>query len=83
MSHSCHILFSKNYSTVSTKYYSTLKVEEYLVFCNYVIFGVHILNFLKTMFPKLIFHLRLRHQLPDVLFQEFDIHSTYVINHCI
>ena len=54
-----------------------------LAFCNYVIFGIHIPNISKTVFPKLIFHLPFRYQPPDVLLNEFDMHSTYVINHCI
>ena len=35
------------------------------------------------MFTKLIFHLRLSGDLPDVLLQESYIHSTYVIYLCV
>ena len=35
-------------------------------------------KYFKTIFPKLIFHLRFSDQLPYVLLQEFYIHSTYV-----
>ena len=45
--------------------------------------GGHIQNISKTVFPKLIFYKRFINELPDVLFQEFYIHSTYVIYHCI
>ena len=54
-----------------------------LVFCNYLILGGHILNISKTIFPKLILHVRISYQLHDVRLQEFYIHSPYVKNHCI
>ena len=41
--------------------------NQWLVFCNYIILGWHILNISKTVFWKLIFHLQLSDQLPDVL----------------
>ena len=49
----------------------------------FFLIGRHILNISKTIFPKLIFHLQLSYQVSDALLQEFYIHSTYVINHCI
>ena len=54
-----------------------------LDFCNYVILGGHFLSISKTIFTKLMFHLRLSDQLPDVLLEKFDIHSTSVIYLCI
>ena len=53
-----------------------------LVFCNCVIIGGHILNIYETIFPKLIFHLLLSYEVPDVLLHEFYIPSGYVINDC-
>ena len=47
-------------------------------FCNYVILGEHILNISKTIFSKLIFHLQLGDQLPDIVLRKFYMHSAYV-----
>ena len=85
------VLFSANYSTIRTILYCTLKIEEILnlsifvclVFSNYVILVEPLLSISKTIFPTLIFHLRLKYQLPDVRLQKFYMHSTYVINHLI
>ena len=76
------LLFSTNYSTVCTKFYSTLKIEAILNLTIFVLFSFlslhnireHMLNISKTIFPKMIFHLRLSYQLPDVFLQEFYIH---------
>ena len=76
------LLFSTINSTVCTKFYSTLKIEEILNLAIFVLFSFlqlrnirgHMLNISKTTFPKIIFHLRLSYQLPDVLLQEFYIH---------
>ena len=79
-------------STVVTKIYCALKIEEIInvtifvvfsFFFNYVILGRRILNISKTIFLKQIFHLQLSYQLTNVLLQEFYIHSTYVITYCI
>ena len=68
--------FLQSYCAVVTKKYwapekeeiSTLTIFNLLSFCYYGILGGHILNISKTIFTKLIFHLRLRDQLPDDLF---------------
>ena len=68
--------FLQSYCAVVTKKYWTLEKEEIsnltifllLSFCYYGILGGHILNISKTIFTKLIFHLRLSDKLPDVLF---------------
>ena len=59
------------YSTISTNVHCTqeilnLTIFGLLIFCNYVILGGHILNISKTIFPKLILHMRIRDQLHDV-----------------
>ena len=71
--------FLENYGAAVTKRYWALKKEEILnltifvlfFFFNYVILGGHILNISKTMFMKLILHLRLSDQLNYVLLEEF------------
>ena len=55
-------------------------VLEIYVFCNYVVLRKHILNISKTIFMKLIFHLRGSDQLSDVVLQEFYTHSTCVVD---
>ena len=73
------ILFCTNYSTISTNVYCTLKIAETLnlrilvrfVFCNYVILGGHFLNISRTIFLKVILHLRISYELHDVRLPEF------------
>ena len=84
------LCFFENYFASFTKKYwalekKKLKIWQFLsslVFCNYVTLGEHILIISKTIFTKLILHLRLKNRLPDVLLQEFYIlyfilHSTH------
>ena len=72
--------FLENCCSAVTKKYWALKKEEILnltifvlfsFFFNYVILGGHVLNISKTIFMKLILHLRLSDQLNDVLLEEF------------
>ena len=72
-----------NNSKVVTKIYCTLKNRRNFKFDNFfhnnnnnnfIILGGHILNILRTTFLKLIFHLQLSCQFPDVLWQKFYIH---------
>ena len=69
--------FTKKYWALEKKKLEICQFLSSLVFCNYVILGEHILNISKTIFTKLILHLRLRNRLPDVPLQEFYIHSTH------
>ena len=87
-----HLFFSKNYFTIDTNFYWTLKIEEILnltlfvlfsSFCNYGILGGLNWNISETIFLELIFHLKLSYQLPDALLQEVCRHLTCLINHCI
>ena len=59
-----------------------IKVLSSLAFLYYVMFRGHILSIPKKVLLKLIVHQWLKNQLPDILFWEFYIHSTYVIKHC-
>ena len=81
-------LLCTKYSTISTNVHCTQEILNLTIFVpfsfsNYVISGGHILNISKTIFPKLILHMRIRDQLHDVRLQEFYIHSPDVKNHCI
>ena len=84
-----HLRFSRKNSTAVTKFYRALKVDgileslSSLVFCSEVVLGEHILIICKTRFMKLIFHMLLSYEVPDVLLEEFYIHSRYAMNDCI
>ena len=85
------LCFSENYLAAVTKTYLILKKEEIVNmeifvlfrFWLYAILRRNILNISKTIFEKLIFHLRLREQLPVVFLYEFQVHSAYVTKFCI
>ena len=82
-------VFLEKNSTAATKFYCALKIDGILEslsslgFCNEVVLGEHILSICKTRFMKLIFHMLLSFEVPDVLLEEFYIHSRHAINHCI
>ena len=71
-----HILFGTNYSTISTNVYCTLKIEEIsnpTIFVHFSFLQLRNITwtyskFSKTIFLKLIFHLRITYQLNDVRF---------------
>ena len=84
-------VFIKIFPQLSSNIYWGLKKREIVnlaifvvfFFFNDIILGGNIVNISKTIFLKLIFHLQPSYQLPADLLQEFYIHSTCVISHCI
>ena len=83
-------VFLKIIAQLSSKIYWGLKKREIVnlaifvvFFFNDILLGGNIVNISKTIFLKLIFHLQPSYQLPADLLQEFYIHSTCVISHCI
>ena len=70
-------------SVRSIGHLKTRQFSSSLGYCNSIILGGHILNISKTLFTKLIFHLRLSHQVNEAISQEFYINPTSVINFCI
>ena len=77
--------------TVVIKIYCTFKIEKNVYHKNFVFFSFlqldyirgYILNILRTIFTKLIFHRWLKIQLANLLLWKFYRHSTYLISHCI
>ena len=78
--------FLEKNSTAVTKFYRALKVDgileslSSLLFCKEVVLGEHILSICKTRFMKLIFHMLLSYEVPDVLLEEFYMHSRHAMN---
>ena len=67
------------YRSLANKQKLFLEFEMFLVFYNKVILKRRILNIFNSRFSKLIFHVVLNYELPDVFLQNFYIDLKYLL----